>query len=243
MIGVLSLVALLLGGTAWAGGVPDSVGTDWSQIPEYLIVPGDKLALNFGPNSFGTADLVREVLVRPDGRITVFPAGDVIAAGRTARELEATLVQLLAVELKSPRVVVEVASLAGNQVHVLGQVGKPGSYPLSPFMTLSQVIAEANGFTDDAARNSVMVFHRDGAKTVRVSRVRLDHALKRGALEADVPISRFDIVYVPRSSIGNVDLFARQFFAEPSAILNASLTGWELFNLDRVFVGGKLKTQ
>jgi protein involved in polysaccharide export with SLBB domain len=243
MFGMISLIAVLAGGAAWALGVPDSVGTDWSQIPEYRIVPGDKLALNFGPNSLGTADQVREVLVRPDGRITVFPAGDVIAAGRTARELEATLVQLLAAELKSPRVVVEVASLAANQVHVLGQVEKPGSYPLSPFMTLTQVVAEAGGFTDDAARNSIMVFHRDGARTVRVSRVRLDHALKRGSLEADIPLSRFDIVYVPRSSIGNVDVFVHQFFAEPSSILGASLTGWELFNLDRVFVGAKLKTQ
>jgi polysaccharide export outer membrane protein len=167
--------------------------------------------------------------------------GDVVAAGRTPAELQGALVGLLAAELKQPRVSVEVVEVAGNQVHVLGRVKKPDSYPVGPFYTLAQAIAKAGGFEDDAARNSVLVFHRDGARTVRVARVQLDRALKKGSLAADLPLSRFDIVFVPRSTIGNVDVFVRQFFAETQPVLTAALTGWELFNLDRVFVTTPLR--
>ena len=216
---------------------------DWSLVPEYRIVPGDKLVLNFGPASGTSVDVLRDARVRPDGRISVFPVGDVVAAGRTVRDLEGALVQLLAAELKQPRVTVELAEVAGNQVHVLGQVRNPGSYPAGPFMTLSHAISTAGGFSDDAARNSVLVFHRDGARTVRVARVPLDRAIKRGTLEGDIPLSRFDIVFVPRSTIGNIDIFARQLFGSASLGLNAALVGWELFNLEKVFVGARLRAE
>ena len=117
----------------------------------------------------------------------------------------------------------------------MGRVEKPGSYPAGPFVTVMQAITAAGGLKDDAARNSVLVFHRDGARTVSVTRVRLDRLLKGNDLE-DLPVSRFDIVYVPRSTIGNIDVFCRQFFGETAQVLSFSLLGWELFNLDRVFV-------
>jgi polysaccharide export outer membrane protein len=128
-----------------------------------------------------------------------------------------------------------VAEPAGNQVHVMGEVRTPGSYPAVPFVTLSEAIVRAGGFADDANRNDVLIFHRDGASTVRVSRVALGRGLKHGSLADDVLLDRFDIVYVPRSAIGNVDVFVRQYFAETQAVLTTALAGWELFNLDRVF--------
>jgi protein involved in polysaccharide export with SLBB domain len=221
-----------VGRAAAPEALPDTVGTDWGQVPEYRIVPGDLLKLNFGPS--GTVgDLVREARVRPDGRISVFPVGDVIAAGRTPAELQAAVLQVLSGELKQPRVTIEVSEMSSNKVHVLGRVLKPGSYAVGPFTTLLQALAEAGGFSEDAARNSVLIFHRDGARTVRVARVKVDRLLKG---EGDVPLSRFDIVYVPRSTIGNIDLFARQFFGETTQVLTFGMTGWELFNLDRVFL-------
>lgn len=218
----------------------DSTGMDWSRIPEYRLVPGDELILNFGPliEPTPTFGAVRTQRIRPDGRISVFPVGDVVAAGRTVSELESELVKLLGAELKRPRVTVEVTEVAGNEVHVIGRVVQPGSFKAAPFMTVSQAVARAGGFTDDAAGNSVLVFHRDGARTARVMRVRLADALKRGRLEADVPLGRFDIVYVPRSGIGNLNQFTKKFFADNLGVLNFALVGWELFNLDRVFVIG-----
>lgn len=205
---------------------------DWGQTPEYRIVPGDELALNFGPRETAETDLVRDVIVRPDGRITVFPIGDVVAAGRTPAELQTELIQLLAGEMKQPRVVIEVTKCAGNQIHVLGRVKRPGSLPVKSLPTLLQVIAEAGGFEDDAARGSILVLHRVGLGSVSVARVRADRLLRRGG---DVPLSRYDIVYVPRSAIGNLDVFVDQFFTKLIPVQTATLIGWELFNLDRVF--------
>src|SRR5439155_5050833 len=135
-------------------------------------------------------------------------------------ELKQVLETQLAAEIRQPRVAIEVAEMAGNQVHVLGRVEKPGSYTAGPFTTLLQALAEAGGFSEDAARNSVLIFHRNGATNVSVSRVRVDR-LVRG--EGDVPLSRFDIVYVPRSTIGNIDVFVRQFFGETGVALNAAM--------------------
>jgi protein involved in polysaccharide export with SLBB domain len=231
---MLSLVPVALGAPAPPTSA-DSTAMDWSQAPEYRIVPGDMLMLNFGREASGE-DRTKPSRVRPDGRISVFPIGDVVAAGRSPRELEAALVDLLAAEFKAPRVTVEVTEVAGNQVHVIGRVKVPGSIPVGPFTTVIEAITKAGGFEDDAARNSVIVFHRDGARTVKVMRLKVDRDLKRGRLEADMPLSRFDIVYVPRSTIGNINVFSRQFFGEQLQVMNFALVGWELFNLDRVFV-------
>ncbi len=214
----------------------DSTGMDWSRVPEYRLVPGDLVNLNFGPRPDNSSDLVRSARVRIDGRISVFPVGEVIAAGRTPRELEQALLALLAPDFRNPRLTVEVAELAGNRVHVLGEVGAPQSVPATPFMTVLQAITSAGGFKNDAARNSVLLFRRDGARNVRVMRLRLDRAIKSGDLGEDLLVGRFDIVYVPRSTIGNVGLFCQQFLDGPQRILSTAFTGWELFNLDRVFV-------
>lgn len=92
----------------------DTTGMDWSRVQEYRIVPGDKLSINFGPRPDGLEDTVRETTVRPDGRITVYPVGDVIAAGLTPMDLQRSLLALLSADLKQPRVTVEVAESAGN---------------------------------------------------------------------------------------------------------------------------------
>jgi protein involved in polysaccharide export with SLBB domain len=210
---------------------------DWGQTPEYRIVPGDELALDFGPREDVRDDIIRQVVVRPDGRITVFPIGDVVAAGHTPIELQVELIRLLGGELRQPRVTVELVKSAASRVHVLGRVKRPGSQVVQSLPTLLQVIAEAGGFEDDAARNSVIVMHRVGLGSVSVTRIRADRLLRGGG---DVPLSRFDIVYVPRSTIGNVDFFVDQFFTRITPVGSTALIGWELFNLDRVFGSGRV---
>ncbi len=233
----LALFAALGAGVARAAdpNAADTVGMDWSRVPEYRLVPGDKLSIDMGLKTGSMLEEIREVTIRPDGRITVFPVGDVVAAGLTPMELQKSLVAMLSSELRLPRATVELMSSAANQVHVLGRVQRPGSVPALAFMTVTQAITAGGGFTDDAARNSVLLIHREGAHTVRVTKIRLDRTLK-GLAYVDPPISRFDIVYVPRSTVGNVSLFMNQFFGGLNLAANTALTGWELFNLDRVFV-------
>jgi protein involved in polysaccharide export with SLBB domain len=230
---VLALV--LLPGSGLGAAVPVDTPIDqidWGQAPEYRIVPGDELGLNFGLREDITHELVRSVVVRPDGRITVFPIGDVVAAGRTPVEVQTELLRLLAGEYKQPRVTVEVVKSTANRVHVLGRVKRPGSQVVQSLPTLLQVIAEAGGFEDDAASNSVIIMHRVGLSSVNVTRVHAGRLLRGGG---DIPLSRFDIVFVPRSTIGNVDVFVDQFFNRTLPVGASAMLGWELFNLNRVF--------
>jgi protein involved in polysaccharide export with SLBB domain len=208
---------------------------DWGQTPEYRIVPGDMLGLDFGPGEDFRTQVVRSVTVRLDGRITVFPVGDVVAAGRTPVELQSELIRLLGAELKQPRVTVEVVKSAANQVHVLGRVKRPGSQVVESLPTLLQAIAGAGGFEDDAARSSVLVMHRVGLGSVSVARIRVDRLLKGGG---DVPLSRFDIVYVPRTAVASLSLFVAEFFARALTVGSTARMGWELFHLERVYTGG-----
>lgn len=236
------LLPLLIAAFAVAGATlafaarPDTTGMDWSDVPEYRIVPGDVLRFNFGPASTYFGDVIRECRVRPDGRISVYPVGELIAAGRTVREVQQSVVDLMSAEYRFPRVSVEVYEMTGNKVHVLGQVNKPGSYDALPFMTVSQAISEAGGFQNDASRNSVLVFHRDGASNVRVERVRLGRGLDRADLDEDPLVARFAVIYVPRSPIGNLSVFTEQLFGSANRVLTTSIAGWELFHLDRVFI-------
>lgn len=213
----------------------DSLAMDWSQVPEYRIVPGDRLTIDLGPRTDSPVNDRREQTVRPDGRITIYPVGDIVAAGLTPMELQESVTGLLAADLRSPRITVELTGTASSLVHVLGRVERPGSVPAGPFITVSQAIAAAGGFKDDAARNSVILLHRNGARSVSVTRVRMDRILK-GVEFSDVPVSRFDIIYVPRSSIGNLGAFVQQFFGPVAPVVQTAFIGWELFNLDRVFV-------
>ena len=232
----LLFVAVLHSGVARAAdpNAADTLAMDWSKVPEYRLVPGDKLSIDMGPKPDGIGEFLREVTIRPDGRITAYPVGDVVAAGLTPMELQKSLVAMLSASLRLPHVTVEVVSTTSNQVHVLGRVQRPGSVPALAFMTVSQAIAAGGGFTDDAARNSVLLIHREGARSVRVTRVPLDRTLKGQAL-LDPPLSRFDIVYVPRSTVGNLSVFLQQFFGGATVAAAATRTGWELFNLDRVY--------
>lgn len=205
---------------------------DWGSVPEYRIVPGDELSLDFGPRENFDSHMISTVVVRPDGRITVYPIGDVVAAGHTPVELQGVITGLLAGVYRNPRMTVEVTKSVATRVHVLGRVKKPGALAAGALPTLMQALAEAGGFEDDAARSSVIVMRRVGLGSVAVTRVRVDRMLRHGG---DMSLNRFDIVYVPRSTVGNLSVFVNQFFSPLASVGTTSMLGWELFHLDRVF--------
>lgn len=215
----------------------DTSRIDWSSVPEYRIVPQDVLTLDFGPRADLNGDIIREVIVRPDGRISVFPIGDVVAAGYSPRELQDQLVKMLAATVRDPRVTVELTKMAANQVNVLGEVAKPGPVPADPYLTVVQAIAGAGGFRESANRNAVLVFSRNGANTVTVTQIHVDNELKFGGLAGDLRLSRFDIVYVPRGPVGNLEVYTRMFFGSIHEIASTGIAGWQLFNLEKVFIG------
>jgi protein involved in polysaccharide export with SLBB domain len=209
---------------------------DWAKVAEYRLQPGDELRLDFGFNLLENRYETADQKVRQDGRITVFPVGDILAAGLTPTELDSSITRALRGELREPRVTVTVVRSSASTVHVLGRVEKPGSYAVEGMLTVLRAISLAGGFKDDAARNSVLVFHRQAESDVQVARVPVDRMLKGARLDQDYQLRPYDIVYVPRSTIGNVNVFSKQFFGEQGQMLSAIFIGWQLFHLDRIFL-------
>ncbi|MCS6800104.1 MAG: polysaccharide export protein [Myxococcota bacterium] len=96
--------------------------------------------------------------------------------------------------LVSPQVSVFVREYNSKRVSVVGAVDRPGTFPLTPGLTLVQLISQAGGFTPLAARSQVVLTRRNGMRTVRF-RVDADRVTEGRA--QDVPLQAGDLVFVP----------------------------------------------
>ncbi len=125
--------------------------------PVYELRAGDKLKVTV----FGHSDLSGEFVINDDGQISLPLINDVIAAGATARDLEAAITDKLRPDyLKRPRVTVEVLSY--KPIYVLGEVNNPGAIPYASDLTLISAIAQAGGYTYRAKTSKVVVTRARG---------------------------------------------------------------------------------
>jgi polysaccharide export outer membrane protein len=106
---------------------------------------------------FGTEDFDGTFRVEESGEISLPLVGSIEAADLTARELEAALAERLrATYMKNPHVTVQVVDVASQGVSVIGSVRQPGVYQIVGKSTLLEVLAMAEGLTEEAG-NSVFV--------------------------------------------------------------------------------------
>ena len=173
-----------------------------SSQPEYVIGVGDELDIKFAYNP----ELNEKIPVRPDGRISVPLAKQIKAAGLTTQELEDLLCKKYAAELKRPEVTVIVRGFNAQKVFVDGEVTRPTLVPLMGSMTALQAIAYCGSFKDTARLSEVLVIRRTKDKPV-VTILDLRKARDNSDSSQDILLMPFDIVYVPRSKIANVDVF------------------------------------
>jgi polysaccharide export outer membrane protein len=103
-------------------------------------------------------DLSREVIVRPDGKISLPLIGDVQAAGVTAEELAAAITQKLVVYYKDPpEVSVIVKQFKNPTIYILGNVNTQGKFEVRNGTTFLQAISLAEGFNEFASRNKLIL--------------------------------------------------------------------------------------
>ena len=213
---------------------PESLAYYVDELP-YRIAPGDLLTVDFGVALDGKAIRDDGVLVRPDGMITLNPIGDVRAAGLTPGELDSVLTGAYVNVFREPNITVGVAKMAGNMVHVMGQVKNPGAYEVTPNATVLQAVVRSGGPGINAALGSVILMRRTGPSSMVIKKVSLDRAIHSGHAGSDPYVRRFDIIYVPRTTISSVAQFATQFFGSVRGASEAYIFGWEAFHIDRVF--------
>lgn len=165
---------------------------------EYIIGPEDVLEVTVWRNQ----DLSKVVAVRPDGRISMPLIGDVTAVGRTPSQLTEEITSRLKEFKENPSIAIVVKEVNSYTVFILGEVQKPGKYPLKSKTTLLQGITIAGGFTPTAARNKMVLFRfvDNGTGDERMKASYDDIVLRDGSRQ-NVELKPGDTVVVPAETM------------------------------------------
>jgi polysaccharide export outer membrane protein len=179
----LLLAWLLLASAGWAGAA------------ELLLGPGDVLRVSV----YGSPDLAVETRVSESGAITFPLLGQVAVGGLSVAAAEKKLGNLLEKGgfLKRAEVNLLVTTLASQQVSVLGQVNRPGRYPVEGRRKVLDLLAMAGGVSAEGGDLISLVRSRDG-KTTRES-IDIVDMVRQGRLERDIEVRGGDILFVERA--------------------------------------------
>ena len=190
----LSLLAALP--AAAADGREKGQGGPVAQEPpiseDYRIGPEDVLEISVWKEE----GLKKEVLVTPDGRISFPLAGDMQAAGKTARQLQQEIAQRLEKFMSDPVVSVSVLKIVGNKIYVIGRVNKPGEFVAGRYVDVLQGLSMAGGLTPFAAENDIKVLRRENGKDL-VFPFRYSDVKKGENLEQNIILKGGDVLVVP----------------------------------------------
>jgi polysaccharide export outer membrane protein len=194
-LGVIALATLALSACATqvTTAPPSDVGPEADFADEYRIGVGDSLRVNVWRND----DLSVAVPVRPDGKISVPLAGDVMVGGKTPEEVAGTITERLSTFIRDPYVTVIVTNVASDEfrsrVRVTGAVENPLSIPYRQGMTVLDLVLEAGGTNEYANANRSVLFRRNGD---RVS-INLSRILKLGDMQTNLNLRPGDVLTIP----------------------------------------------
>jgi polysaccharide export outer membrane protein len=151
-----------------------------SQPPHIKVPSGSPLSATdqnyrLGPEDviyisvWGNTELTMEVIVRPDGKVSIPLLQDVQAEGLTAGELADVIQLRLRAYINEPSVSVIVKQVNASKFYIVGYVNKPGTYALRGDVTILQAISLAGGFTQFASPRKIRLVRIKGSnQEVRV---------------------------------------------------------------------------
>ena len=128
--------------------------------PGYVIGPDDQLSVVY----WREKDMSADVVVRPDGLISLPLLNDVQASGLTPEQLRASITKGATKFVEEPTVSVVVKAINSRRVFITGQVGKPGPYPLGAPTTVLQLITIAGGVAEYADKGKIIVLRNENGK-------------------------------------------------------------------------------
>jgi protein involved in polysaccharide export with SLBB domain len=209
MLSVIFVTNLLIGCASQSSNIkqvtPLSAARTQTQFA-YTIQAGDQLDIKF----FYNPELNENVIVRPDGMISLQLIDEIKAAGLKPAELDSKLTELYSRELRKPVLTVIVRSFTRQRVFVGGEVNTPGLITLPADMTVLQAIFESGGFRETADPKATMIIRKgENAQPVHIA---VDLAAVMNADGgADFQLMADDIVYVPKSAIANANKFIDEY--------------------------------
>ena len=186
---LLSLATVAYGCTVRDGKVPESLA---AASQNTTLGPGDIFRLEI----VGEPELPKEYQVAADGTVTLPYIQVVKVAGLEPHEVASRVRDRLIEEkiLTNPSVVLSVQEYRSKHVTVLGQVHKPGSFPLTPGMTLLQAMSLAGGLTSLANTGRVNLTRSTGDGKTRTVVLNVD--LIHEGTEQDIPLQPGDRIFV-----------------------------------------------
>jgi len=159
---------------------------------DYVIGPEDILTIVF----WREKDLSSDVVVRPDGRISLPVIQDVDAAGLTPEQLRDRLTKTAERFVEDPNVTVVVREIKSRRVFITGQVARPGPYNLTSPMTVVQLIAFAGGLLEYADAKNIVIMRTENANPTSY-RFNYKEVSERKNLKQNIQLKPGDTVIVP----------------------------------------------
>ena len=133
-------------------------GAPASAVPtSYVIGPDDVLSVLFWRDK----DLSQDVVVRPDGKISLPLVNEIQAGGLTPSQLREAVNVVARQYVEDPNVTVVVKQINSRKLFITGQVEKPGPYPMSGPTTVLQLISMAGGLKEYTDGKRILIMRTD----------------------------------------------------------------------------------
>ena len=160
--------------------------------PDYRIGPEDQISVVF----WREKDMSADVVVRPDGKISLPLLNDMQAAGYTPDQLRGRLMEAAAKFIEEPNASVVVKQVNSRKVYITGMVTRPGSFPLVTSMNVVQLIAQAGGLQEYADAKNILIVRSEGEKTTTF-KFNYKDFLNQKNLQQNISLRPGDTVAVP----------------------------------------------
>jgi polysaccharide export outer membrane protein len=209
MKSIFCIIILLASGCGYA---PLSQDED-AVIPSdytYIIGPGDSVNIFV----WGNPDISTTATVRPDGKITIPLAEDLLASGKTPSQLARVMEKALSKYVRDPQVVIMVGGFQGvysQQVRIIGQLSGGGggggggsahysakSFPYKKDMTLLDLVIQIGGMGQYADGNRASIIRNIDGEPQHFG-IRIDDLVDNSDLTANIKILPGDIIIIPES--------------------------------------------
>ncbi len=163
-----------------------------SYAEDYKIAPADVLEISI----WGEEELARQLVVRPDGKVSFPLIGDIKVAGKTTSEVKKLVEEKIRPYIPEASATVIVSQLGSLQYFVIGKVAKPGMFNVARPLTVLQALAMAGGLTTFANESNISIVRYYGKKTMRIPFNYKE--VKQGKnLQQNILLERGDVVLVP----------------------------------------------
>lgn len=172
---------------------------NFEEIP-YTLGPDDVVEIDVQ----GHPEFSGQYNVTPEGIIQYQYLGDIQVEGLTKNELQEKLTSLLTEYLNEPKVVVRMVQYRSKYVYVMGEVGRPGKYPLNgPSITVRDALIMAGLPNNRAGLRGSYIIRPDG-DTIYKKKIDLCKLLLEGDLSNNYILRPGDIIYVPMLTFAKV---------------------------------------